>query len=77
VEHPDDDETVLVRRGQLLVLIVPLDHDDVVLMALEVLVHGKISTALALAGLELEDFKETLVTTSGQVSLLLVPAHHV
>ena len=49
VQHPDNDEALLVTGGQLLVLIVPLEHHDVALMALQVLVHGKVTATLALA----------------------------
>ena len=34
VEHPYNDETLLVTRGQLLILVVPLEYHDVALMAL-------------------------------------------
>ena len=77
VKHPDDDETLFIRACELLVLVVPLEHADVPLVALEVLVHRQVSSALAFAGLQLEDFEQTLVSTGGQVALLLVPANNV
>ena len=49
VKHPYDDKTLLITRGQLLVLIVPLKYHHVALMALQVLVHGQISTTLTLS----------------------------
>lgn len=33
VHHPDNNESLLVRRGQFLVVIVPLGHDDIALVA--------------------------------------------
>ena len=47
VQHPDDDETLLVRGCELLVLVIPLQDHDIALMALQVLVHGQVATALA------------------------------
>ena len=47
VHHPHNDETLLVTRSQLLVLIVPLNDDHIALVALQVLVHAEIAAALA------------------------------
>ena len=77
VHHPDDDKALLVARSQLLVLIVPLDDHNVALMTLEVLIHGEVTATVALARLKLEDLENALVSTSGQIALLLVPAHGV
>ena len=77
VEHPNNDEALLVTRRQLLVLVVPLKDHDVALMALQVLVHGKVSATLALSRLQLENLEEALITTGRQVALLLVPCHDV
>ena len=49
VEHPYNDETLLVTGGQLLVLVVPLKDHDVALVALQVLVHGQVAASLAFA----------------------------
>jgi hypothetical protein len=51
VEHPHYDQTLLVRRGQLLMLVIPLDDHNVALMSLQVLVHGQVATTLALSRL--------------------------
>ena len=49
MEHPHYDETLLVTCSQLLILVVPLKNHDIALMALQVLIHGEISTTLAFA----------------------------
>lgn len=77
VHHPDDDQTSLIGRGQLLVLIVPLDDLDLTRVALKWLIHAEISTALAFSGIELEDLQKTLVTANGDVAFLLIPSHGV
>ena len=51
MEHPHDDETLFITSSELLVLVIPLKDHDIALMALQVLVHGEVSTALALARL--------------------------
>ena len=77
VKHPNDDQTLSIRGGKLLVLVIPLDYDNVSLMTLEVLVHGEISTSLTFSGFKLEDFQKSLVSSGSQVTLLLVPPNHV
>jgi len=42
-------------------------------MSLEILVHGKIASSLPLARLQLQDFKESLVSSASNVALILVP----
>ena len=49
MEHPHNDETLLVTCSQLLILVVPLENHDIALVALQVLIHGEISTTLAFA----------------------------
>ena len=46
-------------------------------MALEWLIHAEISSTLTLARVELENLEKTLVTTNGDITLLLVPSHSV
>ncbi len=77
MHHPDDDESLLVTGGQLVVLVVPLDNLDLPRVALEVLVHGEVATALALARVQLQNLQEALVTTACNVTFLLVPPNHV
>jgi len=77
VHHPHDDQTLFIRRGQFLVLIVPLDDHYVALVTLKVLVHGKVATGVSLARFKFQDFEKTLVATCSEVAFLLVPADHV
>ena len=51
VQHPDNNQTLFVRRGKLLVLVVPLNDNNVALMALKVLIHRQVAATLALSGL--------------------------
>ena len=73
MHHPYDDKSLLITSGELLVLIVPLDDLDLARVALKVLVHTKIPAALALSSVKLEDLQEALVTSTGDVTLLLIP----
>ena len=77
MHHPDYDESLLVTGGQLVVLVVPLDDLDLPRVALEVLVHGEVASALALARVQLQNLQEALVTTACNVTFLLVPPNHV
>ena len=47
MEHPNNNQTLLVRGSQFLVLVIPLNYNDVALMALQILIHGKIAATLA------------------------------
>jgi len=49
VQHPHNYQALFIRRGQFLVLIIPLDNHDVTLVALQVLIHRQIATTLAFA----------------------------
>lgn len=51
MEHPDNDQTLLVRGSKLLVLVIPLNYNNIALMALQILIHGKIAAALTFSGL--------------------------
>jgi hypothetical protein len=51
MEHPDNDQTLLVRGSKLLVLVIPLNYNNIALMALQILIHGKIAAALTFTGL--------------------------
>ena len=77
VHHPDDDEALLITGSELMVLVVPLNDLDLPRVALKVLVHGQVSTALTLASVQLQHFKQASISTAGDVSLLLVPCNHI
>ena len=46
-------------------------------MALEVLVHGEVTTTLAFAGFELQYLEQTLIATTSNVTLVLIPVNHI
>jgi len=48
VHHPYYDEAALITGSELVILIVPLDDLDLPRVPLQVLVHGQVSTTLAL-----------------------------
>ena len=60
-----------------MVLVVPLDDLDLPRVALQVLVHGQVSTALTLASVQLQHFKQAGISTAGDVSFFLVPSNHI
>jgi len=51
MHHPDNDEAVFIRSSKLLVLIIPLNDNNVALVTLQMLVHREVTAALALTGL--------------------------
>ena len=60
-----------------MVLVVPLDNLNLPWVALEILVHGEVSTTLAFSRVELQNFQEAWVSTAGDVAFLLVPPDHI
>jgi len=77
VHHPHNDEALLVRGCQLLVLVIPLNHLDLTGVALKRLVHAEITATLSFATVKLEDLKQALISTHSNVTFFLVPCHHI
>jgi hypothetical protein len=49
VHHPNNNETLFITGGKLLVLVIPLDDNNIALVALQVLVHAQVAASLAFA----------------------------
>ena len=47
MHHPHNNKALFIWGSELLVLIVPLNYNDVPLVALQVLIHAQISISLA------------------------------
>ena len=77
MHHPHNDKSLLVTRSQLVVLIVPLDDLNLTRVALKILVHGEVSTALAFSCVKLQHLEQTGVTSASDVAFLLVPPDHI
>ncbi len=77
MHHPHDNKSLLIAGSELVVLVVPLNDLNLARVPLQVLVHRKISTTLALARVKLQDLQKALVTTTSNVTLLLVPSDHI
>ena len=77
MHHPHYDESLFITCSQLVVLIVPLDDLNLARVTLKVLVHTKIPASLAFACVQLKDLQETLVTSTRDVTFLLVPSDHI
>lgn len=79
VEHPHDDEPVLITGGEFLVALVPAHDLDLSIVSLQSLVHGEVGRRgqafdlPVLAGLQLEDFEKAVVAPAGDVALVFVP----
>jgi hypothetical protein len=43
-------------------------------MSLEWLIHAEVTSSLSFSGVELEDFEKALITTDGDITLLLIPS---
>lgn len=77
VHHPHYNQALLIGSGKFLILVIPLNDDDITLVALQVLVHGEVAATLAFTAFKLEHFEEAHVATRGEVTLFLVPTNNV
>mmetsp|Transcript_4388 Transcript_4388/g.8108 ORF Transcript_4388/g.8108 Transcript_4388/m.8108 type:complete len:286 (+) Transcript_4388:2857-3714(+) len=81
VKHPHDDQPVLIRRGKLAVVLVPIHNHHRAVVALQGLVHGQVAAGrrisilgvLCCSRLQLEHLQKTILTTTSDPSLLTVP----
>mmetsp|Transcript_49748 Transcript_49748/g.113225 ORF Transcript_49748/g.113225 Transcript_49748/m.113225 type:complete len:360 (+) Transcript_49748:237-1316(+) len=80
MQHPDDDEAILIAGCQLSEILVPSDHHDVALVPLERLVHGQIALRTSSGfrstlrrRLEFQDLQETALPATCNPPLRGVP----
>eukprot|EP00754_Rhynchopus_humris_P043782 Rhum_TRINITY_DN3522_c0_g1::Rhum_TRINITY_DN3522_c0_g1_i1::g.11102::m.11102 len=73
VQHPHDDQPVLVGARQLPVLLVPPHHRDAPFVAVQRLVHRQVACRLVAIDLKLQHLQQTVVASAGNPSLVGVP----
>jgi hypothetical protein len=83
VEHPNDDQAILVACSELSKILVPSYDHDIALVALERLVHGQVALGATSSlpsifrrRLQFQHFEQATLATTRDPTLCTVPSDH-